>query len=117
MTRPRHEAIDRNDLLVHEWRVTQLPRLGYRGHWPKLPPTTSTGTRSPSWCGVAARDNSRSKSSAEAAPMATSLPLHPVTDHAAWAQVARYPRCADSSLHPGQWSRVSAEPAYARHEP
>ncbi len=47
--------------------------------------------------------------------MATSLPVHPVIDHAAWAQVARYPRCADSSLHPGQWFPVSAEPAYARH--
>ena len=26
-TRPRHEAID-DDLLVHEWRVTQLTGLG-----------------------------------------------------------------------------------------
>ena len=26
--RPRHEAIDHNDLLVYEWRVTQLARLG-----------------------------------------------------------------------------------------
>jgi hypothetical protein len=26
--RPRHEAIDQDDLLVHEWRVTQLIRLG-----------------------------------------------------------------------------------------
>ena len=26
--RPRHEAIDQDDLLVHEWRVTQLDRLG-----------------------------------------------------------------------------------------
>src|SRR5229473_4880910 len=26
--RPRHEAIDHDDLLVHEWRVTQLTRLG-----------------------------------------------------------------------------------------
>jgi hypothetical protein len=26
--RPRHEAIDDDDLLVHEWRVTQLTRLG-----------------------------------------------------------------------------------------
>ena len=25
---PRHEAIDHDDLLVHEWRVTQLTRLG-----------------------------------------------------------------------------------------
>ena len=26
--RPRNEAIDYYDLLVHEWRVTQLTRLG-----------------------------------------------------------------------------------------
>jgi hypothetical protein len=26
--RPRHEAIDRDNLLVHEWRVRQLARLG-----------------------------------------------------------------------------------------
>jgi hypothetical protein len=24
----RHEAIDRDELLVHDWRVTQLTRLG-----------------------------------------------------------------------------------------
>jgi hypothetical protein len=28
---PRHEAIDDDDLLVHEWRVTQLTRLGIPG--------------------------------------------------------------------------------------
>ena len=28
LARPRHEAIDRDDLLVHEWRVTRLTRLG-----------------------------------------------------------------------------------------
>ena len=27
-TRPRHEAIDDDDLLVHEWRVRQLTRMG-----------------------------------------------------------------------------------------
>jgi hypothetical protein len=27
-TRPRHEAIDHDGLLVHEWRVAQLTRLG-----------------------------------------------------------------------------------------
>jgi hypothetical protein len=27
-TIPRHEAIDHDDLLVHEWRVTQLTRPG-----------------------------------------------------------------------------------------
>jgi hypothetical protein len=26
--RPRHEVVDQDDLLVHEWRVTQLIRLG-----------------------------------------------------------------------------------------
>ena len=28
LARPRHEAIDDDDLLVHEWRVTRLTRLG-----------------------------------------------------------------------------------------
>jgi hypothetical protein len=27
----RHEAIDDDELLVHEWRVTQLKRLGIPG--------------------------------------------------------------------------------------
>ena len=27
-TTPRYEAIDHDDLLVHEWRVAQLIRLG-----------------------------------------------------------------------------------------
>jgi hypothetical protein len=26
--RPSHETIEHDDLLVHEWRVTQLARLG-----------------------------------------------------------------------------------------
>ena len=30
--RPRHEAIDHDDLLVHEWWVTRLTRLGIP--WP-----------------------------------------------------------------------------------
>jgi hypothetical protein len=30
-TTPRHEAIDDDDLLVHEWRVAQLTRLGIPG--------------------------------------------------------------------------------------
>ena len=29
--RPRPEAIDHDDLPVHEWRVTQLTRLGIPG--------------------------------------------------------------------------------------
>jgi hypothetical protein len=28
LARPRHEAIDDDDLLVHEWRMRQLTRLG-----------------------------------------------------------------------------------------
>jgi hypothetical protein len=28
VARPHHEAIGHDDLLVHEWRVTQLIRLG-----------------------------------------------------------------------------------------
>ena len=31
LARPRHEAIDHDDLLVHEWRVTQLTRLEIPG--------------------------------------------------------------------------------------
>ena len=27
----RHEAIDRDEILVHDWRVTQLTRLGMPG--------------------------------------------------------------------------------------
>jgi hypothetical protein len=32
LTRPRHEAIDDDDMMVHEWRVAQLTRLGIP--WP-----------------------------------------------------------------------------------
>ena len=31
LARPRHEAIDDDDLLVHQWRVAQLTRLGIPG--------------------------------------------------------------------------------------
>jgi Transcription factor WhiB len=52
---------------------------------------------------------------------ATTLPLHRLrpgaaTDHALWAQVTRYARCADSDLDPDQWFPVSADPAAARLE-
>jgi hypothetical protein len=52
---------------------------------------------------------------------ATTPPAHPlhlgaVTDHALWAQVTRYARCADSDLDPDQWFPVSADPAAARLE-
>ena len=32
LTRPRHEAIEHDYLIVHEWRVAQLTRLGIP--WP-----------------------------------------------------------------------------------
>ena len=49
-----HEAIDRDELLVHDWRVKQLKRLESRGTWPRAPPATSTSARSPGWSGAAA---------------------------------------------------------------
>src|SRR5262245_25091979 len=66
LARQRHEAIDHDYLMVHEWRVAQLTRLGTHGRWPRPPPTTSTGTRSPSWFTAAVRHGSRCRSSAEA---------------------------------------------------
>ena len=48
--------------------------------------------------------------------MASSLPVPPVTDHALWARVARYARCADSGLGPDEWFPVSVEPVRARQE-
>jgi len=52
---------------------------------------------------------------------AATPPPHPLrpgtaTDHALWAQVTRYARCADSDLDPDQWFPVSADPAAARLE-
>jgi hypothetical protein len=61
-----HEAIDRDELLVHDWRVTQLTRLGSRGTWPRAPLATSTGTRSPGWFSAAAPRCSPSASSGDA---------------------------------------------------
>jgi hypothetical protein len=49
-----HETLDRDELLVHDWRVKQLKRLGSRGTWPRAPPATSTGARSPGGSGAAA---------------------------------------------------------------
>src|SRR5262249_31533297 len=52
----------------------------------------------------------------EAALRSANLPMYPVTDHGLSAQVARYARCADSSLNPDEWFPVSIEPAMARRE-
>jgi Transcription factor WhiB len=98
--RPRHEAIDHDDLAVHEWRVTLLTRLGVP--WPSAQAVAGHGLRS--------------GSSGEAVPMASSLPVQQLTDDALRAWVAGQARCADSGLDPDQWFPVSIEPARARHE-
>jgi Transcription factor WhiB len=51
----------------------------------------------------------------------TTPPPHPLrrgaaVDHALWARVTRYARCADSGLDPDQWFPVSVDPASARLE-
>ena len=51
----------------------------------------------------------------------TTSPPHPLrhgaaADHALWAQVTRYARCADSGLDPDCWFPVSVDPAGARLE-
>ena len=71
--RPRHEAID-DDVLVHEWRVRQLIGLGIPGRWPRPPPTTSTGTRSPRWCAAAARRGYRSDRPVRRSPWLAAFP-------------------------------------------
>ena len=61
-----YDAIDRSESSVHDWRVSQLTRLGIPGRWPKSTPTASTGIRSPGWCAAAARRGLPSASSADA---------------------------------------------------
>src|SRR5689334_17122215 len=51
----------------------------------------------------------------------TTPPPHPrrdgaAVDHALWAQVTRYARCADSGLDPDQWFPVSVDPTRGRQE-
>ena len=60
----RHETIKQQDM-VHKWRVARLACLGIPGRWPKLPPATSTGTRSRRWCSGVAFRASHSASSAD----------------------------------------------------
>src|SRR5215471_9934387 len=76
-------------------RDPSSPGWGSRGRWPRPLRTTSTGTRLPSWCGVAARHSSRSRSSAEAAPMAMEM-LHVYAELAAAGDPVqeRYPGIA-----------------------
>jgi hypothetical protein len=38
--RPRHEAIDHDDQLVHKWRLALLTALGSHGRWPRPPACT-----------------------------------------------------------------------------
>jgi hypothetical protein len=51
----------------------------------------------------------------------TTPPPHPLrrgaaVDHALWARVIRYARCAGSGLDPDRWFPVSVDPARARQE-
>ena len=48
------QAVDKEDLLVHNWRVARLTQLGIPGRWPRSKPAASTGTRSPGWSSTAA---------------------------------------------------------------
>jgi hypothetical protein len=61
-----YDAIDHIQSSVHDWRVSQLTRLGIPGRWPRSTPTASTGIRSPGWCATAARRGLPSASSADA---------------------------------------------------
>ena len=63
-----YDAIDHTQSSVHDWRVSQLTRLGIPGRWPKSTPTASTGIRLPGWCATAARRGLPSASSADAGP-------------------------------------------------
>jgi len=60
----RHETIKQQDT-VHKWRVARLACPGIPWPVPKLPPATSAGTRSRSWCSGAAPRASHSASSAD----------------------------------------------------
>ena len=64
----RHEAINRDEPLVHDWRVMQLTRLGIPGLLAEGAAGLSTGTTSPGWFSAAARRCSPSASCAEVAP-------------------------------------------------
>ena len=48
-----YRGLDEEELLVHNWRVDRLTRLGVPGRWPRSTPTASTGTRSRGWCSAA----------------------------------------------------------------
>jgi len=60
-----YDAIDHTQSSVHDWRVSQLTRLGIPGRWPKSTPTASTGIRLSGWCATAARRGLPSASSAD----------------------------------------------------
>jgi len=53
-----HDAVSRDELATHNWRVSQLKRLGCPGHRPRSTPVASTGIRSSGWCSAAARRGS-----------------------------------------------------------
>jgi hypothetical protein len=63
-----YDAIDHTQSSVHDWRVSQLTRLGIPGPLAESTPTASTGIRSPGWCATVAHRGLPSASSADAGP-------------------------------------------------
>jgi hypothetical protein len=61
-----HDAISRDNRLMHNWRVSQLTRLGLPGPLAEIYAAASTGIMSPGWCSAAARRGSLCASSADA---------------------------------------------------
>jgi len=43
------QAVDEEELLVHNWRWHGSPSSASPGRWPRSKPAASTGTRSPGW--------------------------------------------------------------------
>jgi hypothetical protein len=60
------EAIGHDESPVHNWRVSQLKRLGVPGPLAEIYADRSTGIRWPGWCGAAVPRGSPSASSADA---------------------------------------------------
>ena len=49
-----YQADGGEELLVHDWRVARLTRLGVPESLAEVYATASIGTRSPGWCSAAA---------------------------------------------------------------
>jgi hypothetical protein len=59
------DVIDHDESPVHNWRVSQLKRLGIPGPLAETYADASTGIRSPGWCSAAAPRIWPSESSAD----------------------------------------------------